>query len=354
MRIFIIFVISVFILTGCVQKRIIDEINIIAGEAYDMSEGDTFIASILIQEYLPDKSIENKVFTTKGKIRGDLLLNAQKQSAGDIATGGIEVTIFGDKIANFGIIDFVDSYERDASIGSRSYLATAHRSALEILKGNYGPQGVSKYLSNMIKHNIEERDVPITNLHLFLRDFYMQGKDPYLPEIKQKSPKEVEISGMSLFKGDKEAYVLPKEKMFFFKLLTDRHSQGNFRVHLGKGEDAAVRSIKSKNKYKIEKKDHSHVNISININGDIREYTGKKLNQQKVDKIAKKLEKDVEKECLKLVKLFQEKEVDPIGFGHLHLKKVRGYDFSKWKEDYQKLTFTVKAQVDITETGVVE
>lgn len=344
-----------FVLVGCVQKKIIDEIDIIAGEAYDIDGNKKFIGSILIQNYLPDKSIENKVFVTKGMLRRDLLLNAQKQASGNIVTGGIEITIFGDKLANQGVIDFIDTYERDASIGARGYLATANKTALEILKGNYGPQGVSRYLSSLLEHNIAERDIPNTNLHLFVRDFYMKGKDPYLPELKQKNKDEVEVSGLSIFKGDKEIDVVPKEKMFFFKLLVDKHSKGNFRVSLKNGEDAAVRSIQSTYKYKITRKnEQSHADVRLKIQGEIREYTGKKMNNHHLHIIAKQLENSIEKECTKLIKHFQELNTDPIGFGHMHIKRIRGYDFNRWKSDYANMTFNVKADVMITETGVVD
>ncbi|WP_409974121.1 hypothetical protein [Bacillus sp. Bva_UNVM-123] len=235
---------SLLILSSCVQKNIIDEINIEAGAAFDQLTKDKFTGAILIQDYRPDKSIENKVFTTEGRLRRDLLLNVQKQASGEVATGGLVITIFGDKLSDSGIADFVDSYQRDASIGSTLYLATSAGSALEILKGDYGPQGVSKYLQNLIKHNIENRDIPETNIHIFLRDYYMQGKDPYLPEIRALSPEEVEISGISLFKGDREVHVLRDENMFYFKLLTDQYSRGSFRVFLKKGEASAVRSIR--------------------------------------------------------------------------------------------------------------
>lgn len=340
-------------LFGCVEKRIIDEINIEAGAAFDQLEDEKFIGAILTQEYLPDKSIENKVFTTEGRLRRDLLLNVQKQSSGELGTGGLVITIFGDKLADSGIVNFVDSYQRDPSIGARNYLATSAGSALDILKGDYGPQGVSRYLQSLIKHNIENRDVPETNLHIFLRDYYMKGKDPYLPELKFLSPKEVEISGISLFKGDKEVDVLHKDSMFYFKLLTDQYSRGSFRVFLKEGEASAIRSIRSKFKYKISKNERSHINVHIKVKGEIREYTGKKLTKKVVHQIANKLEKNIEKECLTLMKQFQKQGIDPLGLGHLHMKRIRHYDFSKWEEDYKNLTFTVKADVTILETGVI-
>lgn len=348
------FLFLLWFLSGCVQNSIIDDINIEAGASFDQLEEEKFIGSILVQRYLPDNSIENKTFTAEGFLRRDLLLNIQKQSSGHIASGGLMITIFGDKLADSGIIDFVDTYQRDPSIGSRNFLVTSAGSALDIIQGEFGTEGTSAYLNNLILHNIDRRDVPMTNLHIFLRDYYKKGKDPYLPELKKIGPKEVEISGLSLFKKDREVDVLPKEKMFYFKLMADKHSTGSFRVHLKEGEDADVVSITSKNKYKISKMSPSQVTLDININGVIREFTGKSLTQSKVNDIEKTLEKNVEKECLKLIKRFQEKDIDPLGFGYLHNIKIRGYDFNKWEEDYQKMTVNINCQVRIVETGVIK
>ncbi len=341
------------ILAGCVQSKIIDDIEIEAGAAFDQLRDNKFIGSVLVQDYLPDKSIENKVFTSEGHLRKDLIMNVQKQSPGELVTGGLVITIFGDRLANSGIIDFVDSYQRDTEMGARNYLTVSTGSALEILKGDYGPQGVSKYLQSLIQHNIKYRDLPDTNLHIFLRDYYMKGKDPYLPKLNFLSPKEVEISGISLFKKDREIDVLPKDRMFYFKLLTDKHSLGTVRVDLKKGEASAVKSIKSKHKYTISKNNRSHINIYIKVKGEVKEYTGEKLTKKVINRISNKLEKNIEKECLQLITQFQKQDIDPLGLGHLHLKSIRKYDFSNWEEDYKNLTFTIKADVIISETGLI-
>lgn len=346
--------IPLIVLTGCVEQRIVDEVNIQQGAAFDQIEDGKFRGGILVQDYLPDKSVENKVFTAEGRLRRDLLLNIQKQSSGNLVTGGVVITIFGDKLADYGIVDFIDTYQRDPAIGARNYLATAHGSGIDILEGDYGPQGVSKYLESLIEHNIENRDVPNTNLHIFLRDYYMKGKDPYLPELRQLNKEGVIISGISLFNGDKEVDILRATDMFFFKLLVDKHSQGSFNIHLKKGKDAAVKSISSRNKMKLSKKDSSQVNIYIDIKGVVKEYTGEKITEKTVKEIAKKLEADVEKRCLKLLKRFQDQGIDPVGFGYFHRKHIRGYDINNWKEDYKNLSFNVEADVKILETGVID
>jgi len=355
-NIFLVFL-SLFLLAGCVQERIIDEINIEVGSAFDAIDEENFIGAFLIQDYLPDKSIKNRVYQSTASLRRDLMMKIQKQSSQEIYNGGLLITIFGNKLADTGIIDFVDTYQREPSVGARNYLATSSGSAIDILRGEYGSQGTSAYIFNLIEHNIQRRDVPRTNLHIFLRDFYKKGKDAYLPELTKKGENELQISGISIFKEDREAYVIPMNKMFFFKLMVDKHSQGSFRVHLGKGRDADVESISSKYKLKLagKSKDRAnHVNVHIKIRGMIKEFTGKRLDQKEVNKIEKKLQKIVERECLKLLKTFQEKGVDPVGFGYLHRSKIRGFNVDNWEKDYPNLTFDVKCNVTIVETGVIE
>ncbi|MED3573748.1 Ger(x)C family spore germination protein [Cytobacillus praedii] len=350
-------VVTVLLLSSCVEKSIIDDINIQSAVAIDLADDDKLKGMILVQNYLPDQAVENIRFTSTGKIRRDLLLNIQKKSSQQIVVGGLMVSIFGDQISKKGIAEAIDAYQRDPGIGSRNYLATSSGSALKILEGEYGPRGNGTYLRNLLEHNIQYRDVPETNLHIFLRDYNSEWKDAFLPELRSINNEEVEISGISLFKRDKEIDVIPKDKMFYFKLLVDRHSNGNFLVELGENKTAMVKSIKSKRKIKMSRKNHSQMILNIHINGVVTEYTGKKMSKEIADVVEKELEKKVNAESLKLIKQFQEKGVDPIGFGLVYRSKHRGAikKIKNWGEnDYKNLSFKINTKVDISESGVIE
>ncbi|MFE8696636.1 Ger(x)C family spore germination protein [Cytobacillus sp. FJAT-53684] len=348
--------IALFLLSGCVPKSIIDDVYIQSAAAIDEYEENKLIATVLVQNYLPDQAVENIRFTSTGILRRSLLTDIQKQSPEPIVVGGLMVTIFGDKLADKGISEYIDALQRDPSIGTRNYLVTSSGSALEILEGEYGVRGNATFLRDLIEQNIEERDVPDTNLHIFLRDYYAEGRDPYLPEIKRLSKDRVEISGISIFNEDKEIDILPKKKMFFFKLLTDKYSNGFFLVKLDNGTHAYVRSIRSKHKIKYIKKDPLQVDIHIDIKGVVQEYTGKKVTEKTIKDIKEELEKKVEKECLELVKQFQEQGVDPVGFGSIYKQTYRGNAHLKnWKDQhYKNLSFKINVNVKIDETGVIE
>lgn len=344
---------AALLLTGCVQKEIIDDINIEVAVGYDKLEDskDKYRGTLLFQEFQPDKSVMNRTFSGNGSVRQDLLLEVSKQTSEPIVTGGLKLAIFGPDISKEGVYDLVDSFQRDASIGARLFVATSEGKAEELLKGEYGTRGNATYLYNLIQHNIEHRDIPETNLHLATRDFFQRGKDPYLPRLKQISKDKVEIAGISLFKKDKEVDILSVDKMFFFKLLVDKYSEGNFEVTTSEGALAAIKSIESKHKIKVSK---GKASIHIKIEGIIREYTGEAITPELIKEVENTLEDKVETEALKLLERFQKLGIDPVGLGHMKKTKQRSFDFKKWEDEYKALGFDVKCDVIIEETGVIE
>ncbi|MEK3821440.1 Ger(x)C family spore germination protein [Cytobacillus sp. FSL W8-0315] len=340
------------LLSGCLNKEIIDDINIEVGVGYDFAEGEKekYRGTLLFHEFQPDQSVINSTFSGNGNLIQDIRLDGTKQSSEPIATGGLELAILGTEISRKGIYDIIDSFQRDPSIGSRVLVATAEGTAEDLVKGEYGTRGNSTYIHNLIQHNIDNRDIPKTNLHIFVRDYFQKGKDPFLPRLKKIGNDKVEIDGISLFQNDKEVDILPVKDMFFFKLLVDKYSEGNFDVKFQKEEKAAVKSINSRHKIRIT---DNQASISIKIEGIIREYTGDALAPV-VGDIEKNLEKKIEKECTRLLKQFQDLGIDPVGLGQKKKTLNRNFDFKKWKDEYKTLSFDVKCNVVIEETGVIE
>lgn len=265
----------------------------------------------------------------------------------------MEIALFGEDVAKKGIREFTDAFERDPSIGARVYFAVADDKAKDILSGTYGNRGNAVHLSQLIMHNVENRNVPITNMHLFLFDFYQEGKDPYLPILKKVEPEIIDIVGIALFKDDKLISELPPEKMFFFKLLTDKFSEGAFKLDMDK-QQVSIKDLDSKNKFKLTKRDPYTITIDIKIKGLIREYTGNIVTPAVIKEIEKEFEAEVNKETTAMIRDFQEQGIDPVGFGHFIKSKTRGFDFKKWEDEYKNLTVHVKTDVIITEVGIVE
>ena len=350
---FILFIAASFVMTGCVEKEIIDDVNIEMGIGYDLQENNEIEGTIMVPVFKPDKNIGNFTFSATATSTRDLLQEIQRKSAQPVVTGSLEIAIFGEQISKNGIIELIDSFERDPSIGARTFLAVGEDNAKKILSGSYGNRGNAIHLSDLIKHNTESRNLPRTNLHLFLSDFYQKGKTPYLPILKKVEPEIIDIVGVALFKDDKMVDTIPSDRMFYFKLLTDKFSQGSFKVKVG-DEQAAIRDLDSKHKFKLQKRDPYSITIEIKIKGIIREYTGEMLNPATIKKIEKAIETTVNEECTTMITSLQEQGIDPVGLGHFIKSKTRGFDFKRWEDDYKSLTVHVKTDAVITEVGIVE
>lgn len=353
----IVVLVILLILSGCVQKKILDDINLISGIGFDYSSDKKIIGTIIFPVYLPNQAPKNETRSAKSLIKKTILEDIGRQTADPIETGSMEIALFGQELANKkGILDLVDAFQRDPSVGSGLYLAIVDGEAKKMLEGDFGKiKDSATHISEIIEHNIKQEDLPKTNLHQFLFDYYQKGKTPYMPQLKQIEKNTVEINGVSLFKHGKIVDFVPANKMFFFKLLVDRYSKGFHHVKMENGL-AAVRSIRSRHHFQLTKNNPAEIEINIKVEGIVNEFTGNEdLKPYLIKQIEKKFEKEINEECLAMVKKFQKKQIDPIGFGHFVKTKTRGFDYKQWRESgYQDLTVKINSKVKITEAGIIE
>lgn len=356
MKKYLLILLCTTLLTGCVEKQIIDELNIETAQGYDLAENDHLKGTLLYVKYLPDKSFQNQTLTTVAETSRDVLTALERRSSDPLVTGGIQAVLFGEELAKHGFVRLIDSLLRDPNVGSRILLAMVEKdNAQDVLEGNYGFKGNGTYIKNLLTHNMKNRDVPKLNLHLFGNYYASRGRDAFLPILKKINDNTLEIVGIGIFSINKVVYKVSEEKMFYFKLMVDKYSEGSKIVNYGKNE-AVIRSIHSKNKIKIIKSpDKLHANIYINVDAVVREYSGKKVSHKVINGLEQAMEKDIKKECLKMLHTFQDRGIDPVGLGEYVKSKTKHYNYDKWwDEDYKKITLNVIPKVTIMESGTVE
>ncbi|WML54469.1 Ger(x)C family spore germination protein [Neobacillus sp. PS3-12] len=349
---FLFILICSLFLGGCVQKSVIDDVNIATGIGIDKS-GDQLLGSIMIPVFKPDKSFDNFTFIAKGNIMRDIVSEMQKKASQPIVGGSLDLAFFGKDVAHEGIIQVLDVFLRDPSVGSRVQLAVVDGKAIDIFKGKYGDRGNAAYLTQLIEHNMTDQNLPLTNLHRFLAAFYQEGRDPYLPYLKKIKPYLVSITGIALFKNGEIVDLLSENKMFYFKLLVDKHTKGSVMVKDKSGE-STVQSITSKTKIRMINRNPYEFTVNIKINGLLTEHQERTLKKDDIQKIEKQLEKQVNQECAKMIEQFQKKGIDPVGFGHFAKTRTRHFDFKKWNQLYKNARFKITSDVNIIEVGVVE
>ncbi|WP_409271977.1 Ger(x)C family spore germination protein [Neobacillus sp. SCS-31] len=345
---------SLLLLGGCVQTEIIDDVRLVTGIGYDKGQGDKVVGTALIPFYLPDRTVENYTLTTSASPTKDLFNNFQQMSPDPVVAGSMEVALFGMDFAKDGIYQVLDALQRDPGVGTKTHLAIVDGKAQEILEGNFGKRGNASFIADMLEHNIKTRDLPKTNMHLFMSDYYQTGKTAYLPIIKKKDDKAVQLNGIALFKDGKVVDKIPRNEMFFFKIMTGDYGEASQRVVLGKNK-AMVESIRTKFKKKLVRRNPYEIDVHIKVKGFLPQYTGHHLDKKIINEVERALENQIRSYSGKLVRQFQKKNVDPFGFGHFVKSKTRGFSYKKWKQtDYRSLKVNIIPKVQILESGVIQ
>ncbi|MGG4548462.1 Ger(x)C family spore germination protein [Rossellomorea marisflavi] len=361
-HVLLIFMASV-LLSGCVEKEILDDLYLETGKAYDYVSENRIRGTAVFPIYMPDKSIENGFLSEEASSTQEVIEKIERRAQQPLVRGALDVVLIGEKLSEKGIIDIADSLQRDASVGARVFLIITEGDASDVIQGTYGNRGNGIYIYNLIEHNISKRELPETNLHMFLYDYYQKGQSSYLPIIKKTPDNNVAITGIALLSYDKVVGKIPDEDMFFFKIMVDRIAEGSHVIKMGKNPkkpekniEASVTSLHSKQKIIMDRKaDPVKVDVEISIRGIIKEYTGDTLGAKQMAEVENRMKADIENKCNAMVKSFQELGIDPLGIGQYQKHGVRGFDLKEWKKEvYPKADIKVKAKVKILEAGTVE
>lgn len=338
------------------NNRIIDKIHIVNVVGYDYVDPDRFRGTVVIPVFKPDKTIKNTLFTGVSSLIYENRNKLNTQSSRPLLSGKLQVVLFNEELARHGIFDYLDSLERDPTIGSRIDLAIVEGSTEEMLKKDYEGIPSGLYFSSLLRHNTEKGSLPKSNLHLFSKNFYSEGIDPVLPLLSQKGDK-IQINGIALFKKDKYVDKLNYYQTVVFSVLHENFSRGIFLI---KDQDtdeeiAAVDIIQSERKITIEKQFPSpKITIYTDISGHIREYKKEAINNKTVKKMEKQMEKEVEIIGKEMIKKFQELTIDPLGLGQAVKNHFRNWNQAEWLDQYPNIEVNIKATVDITEAGIVK
>ncbi len=341
-------------MTGCVSTEVIDEVPVVFIAGYDKGTDDQIKGTISLQRFKPNQEVETRTFQAEARTAKGLR-NHLSGVPKPITIGKMAVILFGEEEAEHGVLRVLDSFLRDPASGRLTYVGVVEGSAGDLIKEEFQYlQGIGPFLQILIRQSIEYGNMPQNNLHLFDYKYYGKGMDPYMPLLK-KTKNEIEITGLALFKGEKMVGKLDLEEMFMFALINKKHKSGLFEISLSDQNYVSLHQVKSDVTYKIRNGNTSpKVQIELDIKANIAQYTGDKLDERIKNKIAKEFEEKIEKDSQKLMKKFQDLKIDPLALGDRARSQTRQFDFSNWKNHYPDLNISVKADVAILESGIID
>ncbi|MBB6281874.1 Ger(x)C family spore germination protein [Geobacillus subterraneus] len=344
---------TVAVLCGCLRKEILDDINIESAVGFDEAGKGKIRGTVLIPVYKKGETA-NKTLTAVSPAAKDVLEELQYKTSEPLVNGSIETALYGKRLAKRGIFPFVDQFHRDASIGTRLYLAVVDGTAERLLEGHYGRQGSGIYLSNLLKQNIEQRDLPKTNLHLFLKTYYADGKDPFLPYIRRVG-EDVQVTGVALFRNDRMVDAIGRSDLFYFKIAADAYSEGTHPIRLDRQNYVSIKNISTKRTISFSgPKTRPHIHVHLVLEGVVREYKRGAFTFDVRRSVERTFEQQIRSKTAALLRRFQEKHIDPIGFGDLAASRYRQFRHRDFYKNYSRLPIRVTVDVTIRDTGIIE
>jgi len=340
------------ILSFSIPKKIIDQIQMVTVMGYDQVEDKMIRGTAIVPNYVSKSEVNNIIYTNVSELIYENQSNLNRVASEELYNGKMEVVLYGGGLAEKGLIPYIDFLTRDPSIGSRTYLAIVEDNAYRLMSQVKTEQSSGLYFSDLIQHNVVNGNIPDTNLKVFQTGIKSQLKDPFLPILKVKQDKAI-IEGIGFFDKDKFVFKLPYEQAFFFNILKQEIGNGKYvlkRDHI----KTSIQSIESTRDFKVKgTKENPVINVTINLRGVIREYSGGPSLEKYKSEINEIWKKDVEQKGQELIKKFQELEIDPVSFGLQVKANTRGFDIEKWEDSYPDVEIKLNVKTKLIETGTM-
>ncbi|MFB4213531.1 Ger(x)C family spore germination protein [Shouchella sp. JSM 1781072] len=354
-NVFILVIISMLAILPSINSlrtNIIDELQLITVVGFDQEEGDLFRGTATVGAYSIEEEMNNATLSAVSSSTRQLRLLLNAMSSRPIHGGKISAIVVQDKLAEEGIFALLDTYYRDPTIALKSFLCVTKGDAHTMLSQEYPLQTeIGTYLSDMLDHNIRFGNLPLTNMHLFMRAYYEKGKDPIMPMLSY-TDEFLRIDGLALFKKDQFVVDIDLKEAFYLKLIKDGYQNGGvIEISLNEGEEVAVlREIRSKLDLDTDL-EKNVLKANLEIKTRISEYSGGSITEERITEIVKAATENITSGIEGIISLMQEHQIDPVGFGARQL--INGdMDEDEWYDIFQQMEIDVEVDVNIVESGV--
>lgn len=345
------------LLSGCAQPQIVDENRIVHVVGFD-TKGKSINGTILYPEYTHGVETKPQTQSTTAETFETITSHLSSESPYKIVLGQMSALLFGKSVAQNGISDIVENLLRNPDIGRDVQLAVVDGSTEKLLK--HVVKNDSLYLMQLIEQNIKNESIPRTNLHVFLYDYFSFLTDPFIPHIQQKEQGTAAITGLAFLKKDKVVMYADRQDAFLVKLLVTPTQNGRYEMTLKKGDQKGTIVIQNllgdSTYYVTENRGSPKVSITLQLNGLIEKAPAwiNLTKKKDIIYIKRQLEKTLEKKLLTLARRFQKKEIDPLGIREEIRSRSRKWDSKQIRNMYPSLSITVKAKVNVVQSGIGE
>ncbi|MGI6226474.1 MAG: Ger(x)C family spore germination protein, partial [Peptococcales bacterium] len=384
-RLFFLVIIIILLLSGCWDRKEINQTGFAVGLGID-KEGDDYL--ITTQMALPalleggSGGDEPPVWVVGGKGRTifEAIRDVNTRSARKPFWGHLNVIVLGEEVAKDGLIPIVDILSRGQELRRSNYVVVTQGKARDILEAAPKLESISAiFISNLIENRTGQSVSPAVTLNDLLNTLSSSGIESVLPRIaaleqesflppkkeSKEEPKEeekpkgiLELRGAGIFNEDKligwmdeettRGYLWVREQVKGGIIVLDNPSQEGAKISL------EIKSNKCKIVPRIEDGKIS-VDLMISTNCDFVENTGF-VNVEKgslMEKLNRNASGAITKEVSKAIHKALEKETDFLGIGEvIRVQYPDVWRKIQWSEVFPQVDINVQTEAVIQKAAM--
>ncbi|KRG12383.1 Ger(x)C family spore germination protein [Lederbergia galactosidilytica] len=272
--------------------------------------------------------------------------------------GHSQIILLGEKLLDHNIEDVMDFIFRRRDIQMIAWVAVGQPTAEDVLKTEpVSEMAASNLLTNLFSRNgVESAYTVSTFLFELRRGLFEPGIDPVLPVIQTNKKKtKVRVNKSIILKNDRKHFHLSSKHTKSYNVLGKEINKYDLRV---KDQDnhflLAIDSIDVN--YKIDTSGETPViKMKVKLAGIIEE-SFEDMPASKLDHYSKLASKTAKKNTIEFLKMLQEENADPLGFGlRYRATRIHNRDTNEeWKELYPNVKFDVQVKASVKSTGTIE
>ncbi|MED1467253.1 Ger(x)C family spore germination protein [Bacillus salipaludis] len=382
----IIFFCSFILLTGCWNRRELNELSILLGLGIDKENGQYIITAQVVNpsEIASKKGGSGKspvvVYQGKGETLFEAVRKVTTVAPRKLYFAHLRILVFGEELAKEGIGEMIDFLLRNSEIRNDFYIAVSKNSnasaVLKILTPLEKIPANSLFASLETSANSWSPTEGVT-LDKLTSNMVSEGNNPILTGIEvigneqagetnknldQTKPKTIlQYKGMAIFKNDKLiGWMNEREgRAVHYALGKVKSSVGYIKCP--QGGKVVIEVVHTKSKLKTEMiNGEPHGFVHAKIKGNVAEVECQGLDLTNPKSISY-IEKESEKELTKIIKtaihhIQKDYQADIFGFGEA-LDRSAPNDWVKYKKDwdqtFSQMPVTVKVDMKIRQTGTI-
>lgn len=286
-----------------------------------------------------------------------------------VDAGKLQQILVSYELAQKGMLNLFDLFERESVIPSVVYIAVVDDSPKEMMEAaqKIGDKPwPAFYINQLLANNISDSKIPDTNIYNYSTLVLAPGIDPIAPILKLQynKGKGVEVTGTALFSGDKVVgridikqstlllAMMGKMKLHAFYKCTSLETEQ--KENEKSGVEFELKKPKTKIKVKVvDNKPKADIDLSFNVKLmelDFYHKYDKKLEAS----YEKALSIEIQQKCMKVLKYTQEVGSDPIGIGDIVRARYNSYfEAVKWEDAYKNIDFNVNVKVNVLNHGII-